>query len=65
MWVLWIWLASSPADMTPLGWYATSAECAAARATDIRRQPPIGGGVRYECIEDAGEPRASTALRGR
>jgi hypothetical protein len=64
MWVLWLWLASSPADMTPLGWYVTSEACFAARKADVQSQPPVGGGVRYECLFDAAEPRASTAMRG-
>ena len=51
-WVLMLWLASAPDVLTPVGWYATERECAAARRADVAANLAAGrgGGIRYECM---------------
>jgi hypothetical protein len=58
-WVLMLWLASAPGVLTPLGWYATERECAAARRAEVVSNLAAGarGGIRYECMIQREESR--------
>lgn len=51
--VLCLWLAISPATLTPLSWHADSAQCVRARKSDIDASLQAGarGGATYLCAK--------------
>jgi hypothetical protein len=57
-WILYLWLASSPASLTPLQQFSDRGDCVAARTRDILAnvRAGLGGGATYFCQEanDAG-----------
>lgn len=49
--ILCLWLAYSPASLTPLGQYADADACAAAKLVDVQAsvRAGMGGGATYFC----------------
>lgn len=53
-WILYMWLASAPAVLQPVGQYNSRAECLTARREEIGRnmQLRLGGGATYLCLRE-------------